>query len=180
MNEITEKEFAVIKEISGNHLPDQRTISHHTGISLGLTNLIIKRLITKGYIKAAQLNRKKIQYMLTPKGFSEKADKSYRFALKTITHFRMLKNNIQNLVNDRYKNGCDRFEVNGNGELADIIELAIRHLYNPKIIFTRKAGDSRHNRKAFLLVSSSDKSIPQESIDIISYLSESGLFYENN
>ena len=96
--EITEKEFAVIKEISGNHLPDQRTISHRTGISLGLTNLIIKRLITKGYIKATQLNRKKIQYMLTPKGFSEKADKSYRFALKTITHFRMLKDNIQNIL----------------------------------------------------------------------------------
>ncbi|OGS19419.1 MAG: hypothetical protein A2219_00305 [Elusimicrobia bacterium RIFOXYA2_FULL_50_26] len=178
--EITEKEFAVIKEISGNHLPDQRTISHRTGISLGLTNLIIKRLITKGYIKATQLNRKKIQYMLTPKGFSEKADKSYRFALKTITHFRMLKDNIQNMVSERYKKGYDRFEVNGSGELADIVELAIRRLNNPKIIFTRRISDSRHNRNACLLVSSSKKTTPQESIDIISYLSESGLFYENN
>ena len=83
-SKVSEKEFAVINEISNNHLPDQRTIADRAGISLGMTNLIIKRLIGKGYIKAKQLDKRKIQYLITPKGFSEKANKSYNFALKTI------------------------------------------------------------------------------------------------
>ena len=70
---ISEKEYAIIREIHKNHIPDQRTLATRTGISLGMTNIIIKKLIKKGYIKAKQLNQKKIQYILTPKGFTEKA-----------------------------------------------------------------------------------------------------------
>ncbi len=43
-----------------------------------------KNAIKKGYVKALQLNRRKIQYMLTPKGFSEKAKKSYSYTVRTI------------------------------------------------------------------------------------------------
>ena len=50
MIEVSEKEFAVIQEIHKNEMPDQRMIAHKTGISLGMTNMIIQRLIERGYI----------------------------------------------------------------------------------------------------------------------------------
>ena len=48
IKEISEKEFAVIREISINRFPNQRTIATKTGFSLGLTNLIIKKLVKTG------------------------------------------------------------------------------------------------------------------------------------
>ena len=125
--EISEKEFAVIREISNNHLPDQRTIATRTGISLGLTNLIMKRLVKMGYVKAKQLTSKKIQYILTPIGFKEKAKKSYNFTLKTINTVKTMREAIQGLIVKRNKAGITNFEIHGDSELADIAEIALNN-----------------------------------------------------
>jgi len=68
-SEINERELRVIEEVGADKNLTQRKISHSLGLSLGTTNLILKKLVRKGYIKMRQLNRRKIQYILTPKGF---------------------------------------------------------------------------------------------------------------
>ena len=173
--EISEKEFAVIREISNNHLPDQRTIATRTGISLGLTNLIIKRLVKKGYIKAKQLDRKKIQYLLTPKGFSEKARKSYNFTLKTIGLLKTLRQKLQELVTSEYAKGAIEFSILGNGELADIVEFALRSMPGQTIRFSRKAQEPKNKDKIFINVRTSEKNYV---IDVMDKLVESGLFFQ--
>lgn len=126
--EISEKEFAVIREISNNHKPNQRIIAKSVGISLGLTNLIIKRLIKKGYIKIKEVLPRTIQYMLTPKGFAEKTRKTYHFTLQTIKTLEAIKANIQEIVTDVYKKGARGFVILGNGELASLAEIAFKNL----------------------------------------------------
>jgi|SRR3989339_531075 len=171
--EISEKEFAIIREISSSHLPDQRTIANRTGISLGLTNLIIKRLITKGYIKAKQLNRKKIQYMLTPKGFSEKAKKSYNFTLKTIALLRFVQEHIQKLLENEDKNGTREFIIQGSNELADITESLLRNLNKPDIRVYRNSS----TEKAIFVTCVNSKDGTKHTTDIIRYLSENGVSF---
>lgn len=171
--EISEKEFAVIREISNNHLSDQRTIAAHAGLSLGLTNLIIKRLITKGYIKAKQLNQKKIQYLLTPKGFSEKARKSYHFTLKTISAFKIMREKIRERVLAECRGGSYELVLTGNNELADIAELAIKNLHDSKIRLTRDYRVPGDHDTVMLVISGSEKKI---SLDILDYLVRSGMF----
>ena len=135
--EFSEKEFAIISEIHNNHLPDQRTIATRTGISLGLTNLIIQRLAKRGYIKSKQLNSKKIQYILTAKGFSEKAKKSYNFTLKTINLFKSTRQKLQELISEHHKEGINEFIISGDADLADIAEIAVQNLHNSGIIYKR-------------------------------------------
>jgi DNA-binding MarR family transcriptional regulator len=188
MAKTSEKEFAVIKEISNNSgiHQDQRIIAEKTGISLGLTNLIIKRLIKKGYVKALQLNRRKIQYMLTPKGFSEKAKKSYGYTVRTIDLFKSIKEKIQELIVKEYDSGKKEFIVVGDGELVDMIELAFRSASlsdlkysrfsnikdinvrgnNSKVIFYSKPYDSRATKT---------RNNTKNIIDIVTYLAESGI-----
>lgn len=173
--EISEKEYAVIREISNNHLPDQRTIASRTGISLGLTNLIIKRLITKGYVKAKQLDRKKIQYILTPKGFSEKANKSYMFTLKTIDLFKAIREKLQELIIAEYHKGACEFTITGTNELADIVELALRNIPDQTIKYSRKNQNSTTSNQTSLIVYTADKT---HTIDIMTVIAESGLFYQ--
>jgi len=173
--DISEKEFAVIREIHNNHLPDQRTIAIRTGISLGLTNLIIKRLIKKGYIKAKQLDRKKIQYLLTPKGFSEKAKKSYNFTVKTIGTFTAIREKLQQFITEECQKGAVEFAVSGSGELADIVEFALKNMPGQPVKFSRSSREPIDGGKTLLSVSTADKSY---IVDIMDRLVDSGLFYQ--
>jgi len=161
-----EKEFAVIREISNNYLPDQRTIARKVGISLGITNLIIKRLVRTGYIKIKQLNRKKIQYILTPKGFSEKAKKSYNYTLKTIKQLRAIREGIQELILKEYRNGKTEFIIEGENDLADITELAFKNLAHLNLKYSKNG-----TRKNNCVVLSRKR--------IINYLANSGIFYQH-
>ena len=162
---INEKEFAIIKEISTNQSPDQRSIAVKTGISLGLTNLIIKRLITKGYIKAKLLNRKKIQYLLTPKGFGEQANRSYLFARSTVGLLKKIREQIQELVIKQYSSGSRSFSVIGSDELADIAEIAIRNLKTKDIVITRDQSFAEGDT----VILATDNG---EKIDLFKYLSK--------
>jgi DNA-binding MarR family transcriptional regulator len=175
--EISEKEFAVIHEISNNHLPDQRTIASRAGISLGMTNLIIKRLIMKGYVKAKQLNQKKIQYLLTPKGFSEKAKKSYNFTIKTVDMFKALRLKIRKLIEENFDKGASSVTIIGNTELAEIAELTLRNMNLPGVTYTRKEPDQSGAEEIFLVFEKPGKE-KLSSVGLLSYLSNSGIYFE--
>lgn len=151
--EIDEKEFCVIREIANNHHPNQREIAQKLGISVGLTNIIIKRLVRKGCIKIDQLNRRKLQYLLTPKGFKEKAKRSYHYTLKTIASIREMKMKIQRIVLEKSKGGNYRFAVFGEGELADLVEIALRELHSKGIAYRRVGGTEAIGSDEILLIS---------------------------
>lgn len=172
--EISEKEFAVMKEIYNNHLPDQRTISQRTGISLGLTNLIIKRLIGKGILLARQLNKKKIQYILTSKGFSEKAKKSYNFTIKTIGLLKSTKEIINRLILEELKKGNQSFVITGSSDLCDIVEIVLNN-FKDRVICRRENNQGPNHNSAYLIIT--DGKGTRNSIDLIDYLAKTGLLY---
>ena len=136
-SEIRERELIVIEEVGRDKSLTQRKISHRLGLSLGTTNLVLKKLTSKGYIKTRQLNRRKVQYILTPKGFAEKVKKSYRYFLKTIRSLKMMERKIQELVLEEYQKGKTQFIIFGDGELADIIEISLRNLNVKDLEYTR-------------------------------------------
>jgi DNA-binding CsgD family transcriptional regulator len=123
---VTEKEFEIINIIGDGVRSNQREISSKLGFSLGMTNFLLRRLATKGYLRIQQLNRKKVEYLLTPRGISEKAAKSYNYMLKTLESFRLIKEEIRTLLNGRLNPEIKELLVSGNGDLADLVELALR------------------------------------------------------
>ncbi len=123
---VNENELKIIEEISrGNNLT-QRQLSQKTNLSLGAVNIILKRLAKRGAIKTKNLNPKKVEYMLTPKGFSEKARKSYNYVLKTVSLVKLVRKEIAKIVVEEYNRGQKKFIILGDDDLADIIELALK------------------------------------------------------
>ena len=57
----------------------QRILSNRLGIALGLTNVYLKRLIRKGYVKCVNLQSNRLRYLLTPRGIAEKSRLTYDF-----------------------------------------------------------------------------------------------------
>jgi len=170
--EISEKEFAVIREISNNHLPDQRTIASKTGLSLGLTNLIIKKLIKTGYIKVKQLNKKKIQYILTPKGFAEKAKKSYNYVLKTAKKFLSINQKLRDLILQEYQNGKREFFLIVDEEFYKILEFVFKSIDLKDIEYKRISSIPKNikNKNSIYLITS-EEIIQNKSENIINLLS---------
>jgi DNA-binding MarR family transcriptional regulator len=128
MNNVTQKEFKVIEAISENSNISQRDIAGKSGMSLGLANILINRLIKKGYLKAKKLNARKVSYMVTPKGLKQKARRSYHFMKKNFSVILKLRQIIEDYARKKYTQGNRTFIVTGVGELADITELVLKSL----------------------------------------------------
>jgi len=107
-----------------------------------MVNLCLRRLIKQGYIKTHGLNKKKVKYLLTPKGFAEKMKKTYHYTQKTISELSRIKSNIQNEICAQYLAGQRDFVIAGSGELADLTEIAIKNLKYGDILYKRKEEGS--------------------------------------
>ncbi len=128
MNNLSEKEFDILNEIANNNALSQREVSSNTGLSLGMTNFLIKKMIKTGLIKIHQLNKKKIRYLLTKQGFVEKTNKSYKFILKTLNRYKSIEENISNLILSEYNKGKRIFYIVGKNDISNILENSIKKL----------------------------------------------------
>ena len=106
-----EREFELINIIGAQLVPNQRDISRQMDLSLGMTNMLIHRLLTKGYIRIKQLNKKKVEYILTPKGFAEKMQKSINYTLKTINSIGLIKRTLADVLIKASEEGARKFYV---------------------------------------------------------------------
>lgn len=122
---LPENEYALIREIARSPSATQRELSQNTGFSLGMTNLMIKRLVRKGSIKVRQLDWKRTQYLLTPKGALEKTVKSFRYGLYTIRIFKQIRDNIRTVLRRELQSGRRDFTVVAQDELLDIVRESV-------------------------------------------------------
>jgi len=68
--------LAVLAELDSGRSHSQRTLAQGLGIALGLTNLLLKRFVRKGWVRAVQVRPNRVGYLLTPAGLHEKAVRS--------------------------------------------------------------------------------------------------------
>ncbi len=125
---LDEREFELINILGAPLGANQRDLSRHMDLSLGMTNMLIRRLIAKGFIRIEQLNKRKVQYILTPKGFAEKMRKSIKYTLKTVNSIGLIKNRIKEILLDSYKNGVRNFYIFGKNDLSMLVEMVIKEL----------------------------------------------------
>ena len=122
---LTEREFELVNIIGALIDANQRDLSRHMDLSLGSINMLLRRLISKGYIRIEQLNQKKVKYILTPKGFAEKMQKSIKYTLKTLNSISLIKERLKKVVSECYNQGERNFFILGESDLAVLVETAL-------------------------------------------------------
>lgn len=176
-----EREFAIVDAIGRDLNLTQRELSQEVGLSLGMTNIVLKRLVKKGYVKIRGLNRKKVQYILTPQGLIEKTKKSYRYLLKTINQFSLAKQKIQELVLNQYRKGKKEFLILGDGELADLTEIALKDLNKEDLIYKKISRKQKfnHSNSVVLIVNPKFAYLKNNSryLNLLSEISGSSTIY---
>jgi DNA-binding MarR family transcriptional regulator len=76
----------ILTEIEADNRVSQRSLSSDLGIALGLTNLLVRRLVHKGWVRIVRMKPNRVRYLLTPAGIAEKARMS-RVALQNSIRF---------------------------------------------------------------------------------------------
>ena len=161
---LEEREFELINIIGAQLGSNQRDLSRHLDLSLGLTNMILRRLIAKGYIRMRQLNKRKVEYLLTPKGFAEKTRKSIKYTLKTINSIGLIKERLKKIIRELYERGERKFFLLGDSDLVVLVEMGFKENLYPDcelvritemphekvqgtiLICTEKANLNNHNK----------------------------------
>ncbi len=135
---LDEREFELVNIIGAEIGSNQRDLSRRMDLSLGMVNMLIRRLISKGYIRIEQLNKRKVKYILTPTGFAEKMRKSVKYTFKTIVSIGLLKERIKKVIAQLYhEEGHRHFTVLGKSDFALTINMVFNEmgLENHKIVY---------------------------------------------
>lgn len=74
-----ESEDLVLSQIYQNDVVSQRQLTEKTNLSLGSVNIILNRLITRGWIKIEKVSARQLRYILTPQGIARCTRKTVAF-----------------------------------------------------------------------------------------------------
>ena len=75
----------ILQAIAAGGRVTQRSISSDLGVALGLTNLLVRRLVGKGYVKMAGMGTRHVRYLMTPAGWEALA-RATRLSLENTIH----------------------------------------------------------------------------------------------
>lgn len=115
-----------LEEIDNNHSPTQRDLAKRLNISLGLVNSFIKRLARKGYLKISTIPRKRVSYILTPKGFAEKSRLTFEFIQYSLHFYKSALRNLQDLLSELEERGVKKVVFYGANDLAEIALISLK------------------------------------------------------
>jgi DNA-binding MarR family transcriptional regulator len=109
----------------------QRALSERLGVALGLTNLYLKRLAHKGFIKIVAFPRKpaarkRLRYLLTPKGIAEKSRLTYEHMSHSLHVYRRTRQTLRESLGRLPAAGLKRLALCGTGEAAELAYLTLR------------------------------------------------------
>ena len=102
----------------------QRDLSRAIHLSLGMTNVLIKRLGQRGYVLIKKVSARKVTYVLTPDGMNELAGKTYRYLKRTMKKVVDYKEIIMTITRDARDRGFSRIGILGKSDIEFIIEYA--------------------------------------------------------
>ena len=155
MNVQGQRDLLLLSEVERDAGVTQRSLSTKLGVALGLTNLYLKRLARKGYIKITTIPRNRIRYLLTPQGFTEKSRLTYLYMEYSLSYYRDMRIRLKEMMARLDGSHGQRVVIHGTTELAELTYLSLREMNVECVGFI----DDGNPRESFLScpVSSPDR-----------------------
>jgi DNA-binding MarR family transcriptional regulator len=130
-----ERNLEILAAIGEGNALTQRALAQRLGVALGLTNLYLKRLVTKGYVKVTEFSekphaRKRLRYLLTPKGLAEKTRLTYLYMDRSLGQYRLARQTLRTALSTlgASSGGGKRLALYGTGEAAELAYLTLKEL----------------------------------------------------
>ncbi len=128
----------------------QRDLSRAIHLSLGMTNVLLKRLSERGFLLIKKVSPRQVSYVLTPEGMNELAGRTYRYLKRTIKKVANYKETIVMIANDAKQRGFARLGVLGKSDIDFIVEYAAHSAGLPYAVYSE---DGQVPQDSFVFVS---------------------------
>src|SRR5690242_9349034 len=146
MERQVQRHLEILTAISEGHPLTQRDLARRLGVALGLTNLYLRRLAKKGFIKVAEFPhkpaaRKRLRYLLTPKGIAEKTRLTYEHMTYSLQLYRRARGTLRDSLRQLSELSMKRIALYGCGEAAELAYLALKEFGLELVgVFDREPG----------------------------------------
>jgi ribosomal protein S25 len=135
------RELTVLEAVERDQHITQRNLAATLGIALGLTNIYLKRLIHKGYIKCINVQSNRLLYLITPQGIAEKSRLTYEFMDYSLHLYREVRQHLTEVLRPCRDHGAKRIAIYGTGEAAELAYLSLKEQgLEPVAIFAEEGG----------------------------------------
>ena len=128
----------ILEELDSDHAPSQRDLAKALGVSLGLVNSFVKRLVNKGYFKVTTIPKNRVRYVLTPKGAAEKTRLTYSYIGRSYHYYKDTRQKLRELFERIQGQGVKQIVIYG---VNDFAEIAYISLLQTKIEFAGVVDD---------------------------------------
>ena len=141
-----ERDLEILTAIEEGEPLTQRALAKRLGVALGLANLYLKRLAKKGCIKIVEFPRKpaarkRLRYLLTPAGMTEKTRLTYEHMAYSLNLYRRARQTLRAALGRLPEKGAKRIALYGTGEAAEVAYLTLREFgLEPIGVFAREEG----------------------------------------
>ena len=134
------RDLKVLEAIAENKRMTQRGLASRLGIALGLTNLYLKRLVRKGFVKCVNLQSNRVLYLITPKGIAEKTRLTYEFMEYSLQVYREGRRHLKTMLLPYTQKPSVRIAIFGTGEAAELAYLCLKEIgLEPVVVFDGQA-----------------------------------------
>src|SRR3954470_2509534 len=134
------RDLKLLEAVEQDSRVTQRGLATKLGIALGLTNIYLRRLVRKGYIKCVSVQSNRISYLITPRGIAEKARLTYEFMDYSLHLYGEVRQHLRAVLQDCAAAGR-RVAIYGRGEAAELAYLSLKEFgLDPVAVFDGDGG----------------------------------------
>ena len=108
-----------------------------------MTNVLVRNLVQKGYLRVSNVTWKSRLYNLTPEGLAHKLRLTKGYIDRVLNHYRNVRQTLRAQMEDLEVNAESRIAVYGTNEFAELVYLGLKEFgieeidfydgYNPEI-----------------------------------------------
>ncbi|HAP54853.1 MAG TPA: hypothetical protein DCQ16_02670 [Spirochaetaceae bacterium] len=111
-----------------NAAVSQRELAGEAGLSLGMTNALLRRFAERGWIKLLRLSGKSLSYILTPGGMEEILRRSIAYFSRAARSASLYRDKIDDFVRSIAQRGFSTLVLSGLGEYDFLFDYScVRH-----------------------------------------------------
>jgi DNA-binding MarR family transcriptional regulator len=125
MTNLTESQcdLTILEQIEKSPDTTQASLASQLGVAVGTINWHLKRLISKGYVKAKRAERRKLIYIITPEGITLRAHLTMDYIQTSFSMYRLVRQRMMTVLERLDKQGVRKVNLSGDGDVAEVCKL---------------------------------------------------------
>jgi len=118
-----DRDLILLEQIAEDPDVNQSTLAEKLDVAVGTVNWHIKRLVSKGYVKAKRAQRKKLRYIITPEGIALRAKLTVQYIENQMRLYRETRQGVKDILAAIKAEGFSQVRITGESEIADVCQL---------------------------------------------------------